>query len=308
MESESRQKPFSSRLLLAFSDHTASRFFLKYCNRVPLMTTYRSGFPINSIPNLDPDNPNLPKRKATYQSICGSINWLSISTLPNVATTLSFPVAYQGAQNCGHYKAALNSLRYLVSTSSFGIVYHSDAPTFTKSFLQFPPHHDSEAYLDATPTHPDKSHDSTSYSDACWGIDIGNSIPDGTELPLFKFRSMSGHNITLCGGPFSWKSISQIRISLRSSEYEIIATSECVKDVIYRIHRASDIDMTDIASPTVVYNYNRACCDWAKKSTKKGLKHFNLRETFICEFQQEDFSVQIQCIYSNINFAKIFTK
>ena len=65
---------------------------------------------------------------------------------------MSFLAAYQGAPNHGNYKAALYALRYLVSTSSFGIAYHSDAPTFTKSFVHFPLNHDAEAYSDATPT------------------------------------------------------------------------------------------------------------------------------------------------------------
>ena len=134
-----------------FSEHTAPRFGLKYCNWVPLVTPYFSGCPIDSIPDPDPDDPDLPKCKATYQSICGSINWLAILTHPDVYTVLSFLAAYQGAPNHGHCEAALRALRYLVSTSSFGLAYHSDAPTFTKSFVHFPTHHHVEAYLDATP-------------------------------------------------------------------------------------------------------------------------------------------------------------
>ena len=58
------------------------------------MTPHHSGFPINSILDSDTDYPDLPKRKAAYQSICGSINWLSILTRANVATFLSFLFAY----------------------------------------------------------------------------------------------------------------------------------------------------------------------------------------------------------------------
>ena len=130
----------------AFSDHTASHFRLKDCNQVTLITPYRSGCPIDSIPDHDPDKPDLPKCKAAYQSICGLINWITILNRPDVATVVSLLAAYQGSPNHGHYKAALRSLRYLVSTSSFVLAYHSDAPTFTKSFVRFPPHHDAEAY------------------------------------------------------------------------------------------------------------------------------------------------------------------
>ena len=53
----------------AFDEHTVSHFGLEDCNRVPLMTPYRSECPLDSIPNPNPDDPDLPKRKATYQSI-----------------------------------------------------------------------------------------------------------------------------------------------------------------------------------------------------------------------------------------------
>ena len=94
---------------------------------------------------------------------------------------------------------------------------------------------------------------------------------------LYKFRSMSGHIITRCGIPLSWKSLQQCQTSLSSAESEIMATNECVKDTISLRHRASDLYMTEIDLPTVVYKNNRACCDRAKTKTTKGLKHLNLR-------------------------------
>ena len=267
----------------SFSEHAASRFRLEVCNRVPIMTPYCLGCPF--IPSLTrtQTTPNYRKRKSTYQSICGSINCLDISNCSGVVTVLSFLTAYQMAPNHGYYEASLYAPRYLVRTSSFGLLYNSDAPTFKNPSSASPPHHDAEAYLDATPPQPDESHESTSYSDACWGTQIGNSLPDGTELLLYKFRSMSVHIITRCGGLFSWKYLWQRRTFLGSSESEIMATNKCIKDTIYLHNRATDLDMTDIALPTVIYNYNHTCYDWAKKTTTKGIKHFNLRENFVCE-------------------------
>ena len=57
-----------------------------------------------------------------------------------------------------------------------------------------------------------------------------------------------------------------------------MATNECIKDTISLQHKVAVLDMTDIALPTVVYNDNRTCCDWAKITTTKGLKYLNLRE------------------------------
>ena len=80
---------------------------------------------------------------------------------------MSFLATYQGTPKYGHYEAALYALQYLVRTSSFGISHYSNAPTFTKSFVHFPPHDDAEYYSYATPPKPDKSHESSSYSNAC---------------------------------------------------------------------------------------------------------------------------------------------
>ena len=126
------------------------------------MTPYRPGFPIDSIPDTDPDNPDLPKCKATYQSICVSLNWIAISTHPDAAIIMSFLDSYQGAQNHGHYETSMYALIYLFITSYFGLTYHSNSPTFTKSFIRSPPHRDAEAYADASPTKTEKSYESTS--------------------------------------------------------------------------------------------------------------------------------------------------
>ena len=49
-----------------------------------------------------------------------------------------------------------------------------------------------EAYEDALPPKPGRQHHLTTYSNACWGSQIGNAIYAGALLPLFKFCSMSG--------------------------------------------------------------------------------------------------------------------
>ena len=171
---------------------------------------------------------------------------------------MSFLASYQGAPNHVHYEAALHALRYLVSTSSFGIYYHSDTPTFTESFVHLPPSHDTETYADATPHIPDGSHESTSYYDAFWGSQTSNSIPNITELLLYKFCSMPGHIITQYEVPLYWKVLQKRRTALSSAESKITANNECVKDTNSLRHRSSDIDMIYITLPTIAYNDNRA--------------------------------------------------
>ena len=87
-----------------------------------------------------------------------------------------------------------------------------------------------------------------------------------------------------------------------------MAKNECVKDTISLRHRAANLDMTDIALPTIVYNYKCACCYWTKTTTTKDLKHLNICKNVFRKCQQEDFSAHIKHITGNINCAAIFTK
>ena len=50
-------------LQLEFTEFAAHQFSVHTSNKVPNMTHYRSGFPIDSIPPVDPLNPDLPRRK-----------------------------------------------------------------------------------------------------------------------------------------------------------------------------------------------------------------------------------------------------
>ena len=80
------------------------------------------------------------------------------------------------------------------------------------SYIHFPPSTDIEAYTDALPPTLTNSSTLSSYhSDACWGLQIGNAVSDGTLLPLFKFRSIFWN-----GGPVGWLGECQDHKSLSS--------------------------------------------------------------------------------------------
>ena len=96
----------------------------------------------------------------------------------------------------GHYAASIYALRYALSTLSHGIAFSSDAPAIMEAFFRFPKSNNAETYSNATPPLASEKHEITSYSDACWGNQVGNTVPDGTELDLFTYISMSVHIIT----------------------------------------------------------------------------------------------------------------
>jgi hypothetical protein len=230
----------------AFVEYSAHCFAVDKFNPVPNMTPYCSGIPIDSIPPPDPDDPDLKRRTKCYQAIVGCINWLAACTRPDVAPALTFLASYSTNPSHQHYKSALHILKYLYSTSEYGISFHSSANKTIQAFNHFPHHHDKEAYSDATtPPSPADCPNLTAFSDPCWGGQFGNAVPDGTPLELFKFRSLSGYLICCAGGPVAWKAIRQDQTANSSCVAEINATHECVNDLLSVCNRAIDLGFDD---------------------------------------------------------------
>jgi hypothetical protein len=69
--------------------------------------------------------------------------------------------------------------------------------------MSFPLMMDTEAYTIAVPPTTAQHHQLSTYSNECWGSQLGNAIRESTQLPLFKFRSMSGAIIMRSGGPIA---------------------------------------------------------------------------------------------------------
>jgi hypothetical protein len=57
----------------------------------------------------------------------------------------------------------------------------------------------------------------------------------------------------------------------------------------------------------IIFNDNKACVQWSKRTTTKGLRHIQMRENRIRENIASQF-VDIQHIAGKINLADIFTK
>jgi len=150
-------------------------------------------------------------------------------------------------------------------------------------------------------------HELSTFTDACWGSQIGNSIPDGEEVDMWKFRSMSGFLVMRCGGPIAWKSVRQDRCSRSSCEAEIRATDEGIKEVLSLRARCQDMSLSDASRPTPVYNDNQGCVDWSKTTSTKGLRHLNIRDCAVRDSIQAK-EVTVHHIQGIINPADIFTK
>lgn len=295
---------------VAFAQNLVERYRQNNINPNPRATPYRSGLPIDSIQGTTPDkmtDPSFIRLREQYQSIVGSLNWLATNSRPDLAPVTSFLAAYNHNPSAEHLDAAIYAVKYLHHRVEYGIAFHSSAQPTASGYIHFPFHHDLEAYSDALPPSAMEHNRLTSYSDACWGSQLGNVVHSELELELFKMRSMSGYVILRAGGPIAWSSVRQQRTSRSSCEAEIRATDECTKEVLSMHLRGLDIGLSDHRSPTQVFNDNQGCVDWCKMTTTSGMKHLCLRENAVRESILDE-EISIHHISGKRNPADIFTK
>jgi hypothetical protein len=110
-----------------------------------------------------------------------------------------------------------------------------------------------------------------SMSDANWDPQDASSAPL-PDLPLFVSRSMSAFYIDLFG-LLNWLSKRQMVTAGSSGEAEIYATDEYVKFLLELEQLMEFLDVKSLFMPStnVIYNDNKACVNWSKSCTTKGL-------------------------------------
>jgi len=147
-----------------------------------------------------------------------------------------------------------------------------------------------------------------SMANANWGPQDASQSNLPFELPLFASRSMSAFYVDLLG-PIHWLSKWQTVTAGSLAEAEIYATDECIIFLLELSQIMDFLEVKDIFMPGTngAYNDNKACVQWSKLSTTKGLHHIQMRENHIRENDVSHF-VTIQHVDGKINLANIFTK
>ena len=277
------QQTFTEQLLdsLAIERPTISTY----------LTPYQSGKSIDSIPHESMSPSARNELRVKYQSVVGSLNWFAHTTRPDISTVVSLLAQHQSEPSTGHLQA-IYVVNYLASTKTLGIYFTSCRCSTLESFLHFPI---------SQPLLP--------MSDTNWGPqDASTSSKSRSSLPLFASRSMSAFYIDLMG-PLHWMSKRQKVTAASSAEAEIYATDECVKFLLELDQLFTFLDVKHIFMPTttIIFNDNKACIQWSRKNTTKGLRHIQMRENRVRENVISNF-VSIQHIDGKLNLADIFTK
>ena len=79
---------------------------LTNANAQPKMTPYRSSYPINSFQHQTYSDEDQQKLTKLYQSFVGMLNWLAISTRPDIAPVISLLSTYKSNPSKGHLNVA----------------------------------------------------------------------------------------------------------------------------------------------------------------------------------------------------------
>jgi hypothetical protein len=274
------------------------------CSRVPIDSIAHST-------NGDSSPAQLRQTEA-YQRLIGSIGWLATAKRPDLSMVHSFLSSYKGEPSFGHMRASLYALQYIHSTHDHGISFSFTTTAPIHSYLNFPYSADVKACSDAKPPSLEHCAPLTTNSDACWGLQIGLAVQDGTLFPLFEFCSMSGGIIFCQGGPIEWMSVHQDKTSFSSCEAEICATNEIWKLVVSLRHLAKSVrksgqDISDTLSQSPIYNDNQACVQWSHNMTTKQFRHMKMRKNTVVEWVQ-DSSLKVLHVKGKTNPANIFTK
>ena len=278
----------------AFIDNLAEELGLDKLSTKHPKTPYRSGLPIDSIPDETVSASTRDSLKLRMQQIMGSLQWLSHCTRPDIATATSILAQYQNTPSPGHLQSARYIVKYLKGTSSLGITFNSSHDNILQSFLQFPQH--GKRTL-------------AGISDGNWGAqDQSTSYKNDTLLALHKSWSISGHIITL-HGPIHWSSKRQTITARSSAESEIYATDECCKDILYLSQLIHDLNLqSDLLSKTIhIYNDSMACVHWTRNKTTRSIRHIQLRENAIRESVQKGL-ISVLHVPGTTNPSDLLTK
>ena len=162
---------------------------------------YKSILSIDNITEQEYDPTQQAKYTNLYQHLIGLLNWLAISTRPDISTVVNLLAKYMSKPSIGHIHAAKHVIKYLKGTRDMGITYTTTPQMSLTSYVKFPTE-DKKFF---------------SLTDANWGPQDQStkSSSSNQQIDIFKSRSLSGYLIWF-GGPVHWTSKRQ-SITARST-------------------------------------------------------------------------------------------
>jgi hypothetical protein len=264
------------------------------CNA--LRSPYRSGLTIDSIArdNITPDNK--PEIIKPFQRMVGGLNWLSISTRPDLPVSMSLLSQFMQNPSSGHILAGKRVLAWLSRTRNHGLQY-TQGGRFTEGQI---------GWVDK----PAPTSFCETYTDANWGPqDASHPREDMVEMiPTDSVQSLLGHTCIRMGGPIAWGCTREPKTSRSSCKAEIFSMDEGCKTSEMLYHLMTDLKLPDVTNGIPMFNDNKGAVNWSQGcSVSKNLRHLNIREISVRDARNAGY-VDIKHVPGHSIVSDIFTK
>ena len=284
----------------AYVDHVIRQMRLHHANTSDTMTPYRAGLTIDSIPHIDMNEDDQAKLTKKYQQYIGMLNWLAISTRPDISPVLSLLSSYMASPSPGHLDAARYVGRYLKSTSDRGLLFQQKNFD-VRGFIHYPTEEIDHS--------PDLSNSLTGFSDANWGPQDASIHTLKNIRPVSKMetRSLMGYSLFSNDAPIAWGCIKEKKHSLSSCEAEIKSIDACTKEILWLRNILQDF-FHDPLPPTMICNDNSGAVAWSNGASNKNMRWINIKENHIRENIQDYDTIRVCHIPGKNNPADLFTK
>ena len=278
----------------AFILDVVDRHNLSDCNKSTRATPFRSGFPVDTINQSTlSDTLQAPITK-TFQQVIGDLNWLSISTRPDITAIVSLLSAHSHKPSQAHLDSAMHVIKYLASTSSIGLYYTSNNKEAFHAFVHFPSNDNDSLQA---------------YCDANWGP-MDASVPKPGLVPpeqsLDSLWSLSGWFIMNAGAPIAWGCARHKDTAQSSCQAEVHSINETTRLVLEYKLLFRDLNLP-LDHTVEIKNDNQGAIQWSKGTTTKKMRWVDLRENLVRENVLNS-TVKISHIPGKVNLSDIFTK
>ena len=199
----------------------------------------------------------------------GSYVWLNSYTCLDLCAVIKLLTQFNSHPLSAHLAAARYVLQYLQQSRAQGISYSSTGSNLSRSVSYYPC------------TNPAI----TGYTNANWGPQDASTPSPIDTVTIDECRSLHGAIITRMGGAISWQVERESKVSRSTCEAEIRAADTGCKLIQALRHVLEDLSLSDTSVHTTVFNDNQGTVDWSKSFANRGLRHVNIRNMAVREYQ-----------------------
>ncbi len=282
----------------------------KLVDSTPVGSPYRSGLPIDRIPKDGRPAEEKPALVKRYQSIVGSLIWLSSQTRPDISTSVSLLAAHLHNPSDGHLDAARHVTKYLKGSAQWGLRYTQPSNAKRHRDLDLSRLRGEVAWPDDVVGKPEASeYPFGTHTDANWGPQDASTPKPGEMRSQNEVNSILGAVVFLCGGPLDWQAIREKRPSGSSCEAEVKAMCTGTKMLRYIRIIFRDLGATELLDDVpLLFNDNQGSVTWANsEAMTKKMRHVDIQEAIVRSAIQEE-EVTVGHIPGRLNTSDIFTK